>query len=106
MRPLLFLALATSLFAADWPTYRADASRSGYTSETIPNQLRQRWAFRLPSGPRIAWPNSERMEYDRAFQPIIVGESGGVLVGQRHGNRSQSIAGSMAPIPAHVAGNS
>lgn len=74
MRPLLFLALASSLFAADWPTYRADASRSGYTSETIPNQLRQRWAFRLPSGPRIAWPNSERMEYDRAFQPIIVGD--------------------------------
>ena len=74
MRPLLFLALASSLIAADWPAYRADASRSGYTSETIPNQLRQRWAFRLPSGPRIAWPNSERMEYDRAFQPIIVGD--------------------------------
>ena len=74
MRLLLFLALTSSLFAADWPTYRADASRSGYTSETIPNQLRQRWAFRLPSGPRIAWPNSERMEYDRAFQPIIVGD--------------------------------
>ena len=74
MRLLLFLALTSSLFAADWPTYRTDASRSGYTSETIPNQLRQRWAFRLPSGPRIAWPNSERMEYDRAFQPIIVGD--------------------------------
>ena len=59
MRPLLFLALASSLVAADWSTYRADASRSGYTSETIPNQLRQRWAFRLPSGQRIAWPNSE-----------------------------------------------
>jgi outer membrane protein assembly factor BamB len=74
MRPLLFCLLASSLSAADWPTYRGDASRSGYSAETIPNQLRQRWEFRLPAAPKPAWPTSDRMEYDLAFQPIIVGD--------------------------------
>jgi outer membrane protein assembly factor BamB len=74
MRTLLFCLLASSTLAADWPTYRGDAARSGYTGETIPNQLRQRWEFRLPAAPRPAWPTSERMEYDLAFQPVIVGD--------------------------------
>lgn len=60
--------------AADWPTYRGDAARSGYSAETIPNELRQRWEFRLPAAPQPAWPTSERMEFDQAFQPIIVGD--------------------------------
>lgn len=46
MRILLFLFLTSSLLAADWPTYRGDAGRSGYTPETIPNELRLRWTFR------------------------------------------------------------
>jgi len=74
MRTLLLCSLAASSFAADWPTYRGDAARSGYTADTIPNELRQRWEFRLPSAPRPAWPTSERMEFDLAFQPIIVGD--------------------------------
>ena len=63
-----------SLTAADWPTYRNDAARSGYTPETIPNQLRERWAFRLNSAPKPAWPTSDRMEFDLGFQPILVGD--------------------------------
>lgn len=75
MRPsLLLLLYASCLSAADWPTYRGDAGRSGYTAEVIPNQLRQRWEFRLPAGPRPAWPTSDRMEFDLAFQPILVGD--------------------------------
>ncbi len=69
----LFL-LAVSAPAADWPTYRADAARSGYTPETIPNQLRLRWKFDTGAAPRPAWPMSQRMEYDLAFQPILVGD--------------------------------
>ena len=74
----LFLSSLTltvfSLAAADWPTYRGDATRGGYTADVIPNeQLRERWAFRV-SPPRPAWPTSERMEYDLALQPIIVGD--------------------------------
>ena len=46
---------------ADWPTYRGDAARSGYTAETIPNQLRLRWQRRASRPPQPAWPTSERM---------------------------------------------
>ncbi len=60
--------------AADWPTYRGDAARSGYTAETIPNQLRLRWQHRASRPPQPAWPTSERMDFDLAFQPIIVGD--------------------------------
>lgn len=74
MRSLIYLLIASPLLAADWPTYRNDAGRSGFTSEAIPNQLRLRWDFRLPSGPKPAWPTSDRMEYDLAFQPILAGD--------------------------------
>lgn len=78
MRLLLpALLLAASLCpspANDWPAYRGDAARSGYTSETIPNQLRERWTFRPSGAPKPAWPTSERMEFDQGFQPLIVGD--------------------------------
>jgi len=74
MRLLLCCLFVTPLSAADWPACRGDASRSGYTAEAIPNQLRQRWEFRLPAAPKPAWPTSDRMEYDLAFQPIVVGD--------------------------------
>ena len=60
--------------ADDWPMYRADAARSGYTAEAIPNQLQLRWVFHTRHEPRTAWPSSERMRFDEAFQPIIVGD--------------------------------
>ena len=66
--------LASQLIAADWPTYRGDAARSGYTAETIPNELRQRWVFHPGGAPQPAWPTSDRMDFDLVFQPIIVGD--------------------------------
>ncbi|NOX56935.1 MAG: PQQ-binding-like beta-propeller repeat protein [Planctomycetes bacterium] len=41
----------------DWPTYRHDAARSGFTSEPVPANLQLRWKVRLPgrlSAPTIA----------------------------------------------------
>jgi outer membrane protein assembly factor BamB len=73
----LFSLLAAPLLqvaAADWPMFRADAKRSGYTAEPIPNQLKLRWTFRSPNAPSPAWPTSERIHFDRAFQPIIMGD--------------------------------
>ncbi|NOX56058.1 MAG: PQQ-binding-like beta-propeller repeat protein [Planctomycetes bacterium] len=61
--------------AADWPTYRADAARSGYTAEALPNRLRLRWAFRCPHPPRPAWPTLRRIEFDWTYQPIVVGDA-------------------------------
>lgn len=75
---ILFAALCTLLppphtFAADWPTYRADEARSGYTAEPSPNQFKLRWVYRAKHSPRPAWATSQRMHFDEAFQPIIMG---------------------------------
>ena len=66
--------LIGSAAADDWPMHRADAARSGYTAEAIPNQLQLRWVFHTRHKPRTAWPSSERMRFDEVFQPIIVGD--------------------------------
>lgn len=71
---LLLTMISASAPAADWPTYRGDAARSGYTAETIPNQLRLRWKFQTGQTPKPAWPTSERIDFDLAFQPILVGD--------------------------------
>ncbi len=60
--------------AADWPTYRGDQSRSGYTSEDFPNQLQLRWTFRSTQPPSPAWPRSQRMHYDSVYEPIVIGD--------------------------------
>lgn len=75
--PSVVAVLLTALLpcsAANWSMFRADAQRSGYTAEAIPNQLQLRWTFRSPHPPRPAWPTSERIHFDRAFQPIIMGD--------------------------------
>jgi outer membrane protein assembly factor BamB len=75
---LLLLPIALSAFTfahgADWPMLRADAARSGYTAEPIPNQLSQRWKFKLPHPPRPSWPTAKRMKFDLVYQPIIMGD--------------------------------
>lgn len=43
------------LRAADWPTYRGDGQRSGYTSETLPTILSLRWTYKSRHVPRAAW---------------------------------------------------
>lgn len=58
---LLLVILATcglnefSLRAAEWPTYRHDASRSGTTSESLALPLREAWSRRSPYRPQPAW---------------------------------------------------
>jgi outer membrane protein assembly factor BamB len=69
------LALATSsLYADDWPMFRADPTRSGYTAEPLPDDLKLRWIYRNRTVPAPAWPNSSRITFDFAYQPIIVGD--------------------------------
>jgi len=58
----------------DWPTYRADTARSGYTAQSIRAPLAVRWIVQERHAPRPAWPNSTRMTYDRAYQPVVVGD--------------------------------
>ncbi len=59
--------------AADWPTYRADSARSGYTAEALPGKLTLLWTHRAPHKPRPAWPDElwQRMTFDFAYQPVV-----------------------------------
>lgn len=61
------------LEAADWPMYRADAARTGYSSDPLPDKLELRWVYRNRTGAAPAWPSSSRITFDFACQPIIVG---------------------------------
>jgi len=71
---LFFLLLSTAPHVAwsdDWPTYRSDASRSGYSEEELPEQLFLQWHYETLRSPRPAWPNSDRMTFDRASHFVI-----------------------------------
>jgi outer membrane protein assembly factor BamB len=71
---LAALALTnTGLEAADWPMYRADAARSGYSPDPLPDNLELCWIYRSRTGASPAWPSSSRITFDFAFQPIIAG---------------------------------
>lgn len=85
LNPLFLLCcLLSPVAAADWPAYRADAARSGYTAEGLPRELALRWSFRPFDGPQPAWrgpavevkPSSgtaSRLTFDRAFQVTVAG---------------------------------
>ena len=71
---LLIAALTTlSLFGADWPMWRNNASRSGITKEQLPANLKSLWKRELGT-PRPAWPPSQtKLQFDRVFEPVVAG---------------------------------
>ncbi len=84
--PLFLLTLFASLLMlppvmtvrADWPGYRADAARTGYTPESLPGPLTLQWS--LEAGrPLPAWPRSERLAFDRGYAGVVAG--GGLFFG-------------------------
>jgi len=69
---LLFLTRGAQ--AGDWPTYRADAARSGYTSESLPTKLLPQWTYQPRHKPQPAWSGRDtRMPFDHAHHPVIAG---------------------------------
>ena len=72
----VFLVILAAFGAdgADWPMCRADAQRSGYSPDSLAQELALRWTYQART-PRPAWPTSGRITFDLANQPIIVGES-------------------------------
>ncbi len=64
---------ADKTLAADWPQYRADAQRSGYTAEQLPAELHLQWTYIAPHPPKPAWPDVywQRQTYDLAYQPVV-----------------------------------
>ena len=62
--------------AADWPTYRGDAGRSGCTPEQLPKQLSLRWTYKARHAPRPAWSGRDtRMPFDRAYHTVVAGQT-------------------------------
>jgi outer membrane protein assembly factor BamB len=58
--------------SVQWPMYRADAQRSGYSPESLAESLEQSWKYDTPHKPQPAWPRSDRQTFDWSVQPIIV----------------------------------
>lgn len=68
-----------TVHAADWPAWRADASRTANSSDTIGSDLKLSWIRTLPAlSP--AWPASQtKIQFDAGYEPVCAG--GLVLVG-------------------------
>ncbi|MDD5519295.1 MAG: PQQ-binding-like beta-propeller repeat protein [Kiritimatiellae bacterium] len=75
-RLFVFAGVMFSATAGDWPTFRADASRSGYTPEVLSTNLNLTWTYQSVHPPMPAWPTRNRLRYDTVYQPVI---SGGAL---------------------------
>lgn len=72
---LLTMATGAGL-ASDWPTFRGDSMRSGYTTEDLPGNLASCWSYKPRHAPMPAWPGSDtRMPFDRAFHTVIAGNT-------------------------------
>jgi len=65
------LLLGTSFAAADWPMYRGDHQRSGYTADPLPAKLQPLWSYRPAHPPEPAWPREQRAPFDRAFHVAV-----------------------------------
>jgi outer membrane protein assembly factor BamB len=70
---LLSCILSTpSLFAENWPTYRANPERSGFISQTLPTELNLQWTYNPAHTPQPAWQGRDtRMSFDYAYQTVI-----------------------------------
>ena len=60
--------------AADWPQYRADAQRSGYTAEQLPAKLHLQWTYIAPHRPEPAWPDVywQRQTYELTMRAQVI----------------------------------
>src|ERR1019366_7506691 len=83
MRPPLTFRLVSLLFlmtvpgvlhAADCPMWRCDANRSGATAHGLPAKLYLQWS-RDNAPLKAAWPDQDKMQFDIAREPIVVGQT-------------------------------
>ena len=57
---------------ADWPQYRADAARSGYTPDKLASELRPQWTYHPAHAPMPAWQGDDtRMPFDHAYHVAV-----------------------------------
>lgn len=69
------VAASASISTADWPQYRADASRSSYTAEALPKELSIMWVRHARHLPNRAWVGRSlarsRMKFDWAYSVVV-----------------------------------
>jgi len=59
----------------DWTMWRYDANRSGVSPFALSRELFLQWELRLPRLEQ-AWPDQgSRIDYDRCYQPIVMGKT-------------------------------
>jgi outer membrane protein assembly factor BamB len=70
---LLIAAGATTVRGADWPMYRADCGRSGYSPDKLADKLVKAWKYVPQHAPRPAWPKRplHHVPVDYAFQGVV-----------------------------------
>ena len=61
--------LSSPVRAADWPTYRADSSRTGAAEVKLTLPLKERWVYAAPAPPEMAWAGHE----NRVMEGLVVG---------------------------------
>jgi outer membrane protein assembly factor BamB len=67
--------------AGDWPQWRHDAQRSASAPDELPAKLGLHWVRELPPL-KPAWPDQPKMQFDAAYEPIVVGQQ--LVVGSSH----------------------
>ena len=78
---VLMLTCLSSLIASasDWPSYRANLSRSAQTDASVSKILRPSWIYHSTHRPVPAWPlpgeETPRMHTDRAFHVVTHGQT-------------------------------
>ena len=55
--------ISAAAAAADWPTYMADAQRSGISAEQLATNLVPAWVFPRIAKPRAAWSSEAKSDY-------------------------------------------
>lgn len=73
---VILIATAVQVLAADWPTYRADVSRSGAVDDQLPAQVSLQWTYTPAQPPWPAWPEPgrelNRLAFDHGFHCAVV----------------------------------
>ncbi|MBL8799492.1 MAG: PQQ-binding-like beta-propeller repeat protein [Planctomycetia bacterium] len=77
LRAVVFVAAVCAVpltaRAADWPMSHYDAQRSAASPQELPLELHLQWVRQLPAL-NTAWPDQPKMQFDAAYDPIIVGK--------------------------------
>jgi outer membrane protein assembly factor BamB len=59
----VLLAFGPTAAAADWPTYMADAQRSGVSTEQLSTNLTPAWIYPRIAKPKAAWTDEAKRDY-------------------------------------------